>query len=143
MDLRDKVVEKINSNIPPPDSPATLKKKYPKSHTLVDTGNLLNSVVEDGIHTISEGDNNMEVAVGVFDEGVAEYAIANEFGSTRVATTKNVGNKKEMHQGYSTITIPERSFLRSAYDENIEEIMDGLTEEIGEIFARKFKEMKF
>ena len=68
-----------------------------------------------------------------------KYAIANEYGSVRTVTTKNKDNKDEMHQGFSVIVIPERSFMRSAYDQNIEDIYEKMATEIGQIMGGKFK----
>jgi hypothetical protein len=133
MDLRNKMIEKINSNIPPANAPSTVKKS---SKTLVDNGTLLNSI---DTQVVSESENSIEIATGVFDEGVAQYAIANEFGSVRTVTTKNKDNEGEQHQGYSIIVIPERSFMRSSYDQNIDEIMNNVSDEIGAIMASKFK----
>ena len=39
-DLKDA----IRSDIPPPNAPATLAAKFPKTHTLINTGQFLNSV---------------------------------------------------------------------------------------------------
>ena len=135
MDLRNAIIRKINSNIPPPNAPSTVKKKK-SSKTLVDSGNMINSV---DVQIIEETEGSIDVGAGIFDEGVAEYAIANEFGSVRTLTTKNKDNVDEMHQGYSVVVIPERSFIRTAYDESIEEIMAQVNEEIGDIMAKKFK----
>lgn len=141
MDLRNKIVQKINSNIPPPNAPSTVKKKK-SSKTLIDNANLLNSI---DTQLISEDGDNVEIATGVFDEGVATYAIANEFGAVIKKTSTNTfsDNPNEMHQGYTstTIVIPERSFMRTAYDENVDEIVNNLSEEIGDIFAKKFKNL--
>ena len=133
--LRNKIIEKINSNIPPPNAPSTIKAKK-STHTLIDTGTMRRSI---DTQVIQEDEESIDVASGIFEEGVAQYAIANEYGSVRTVTTKNKDNADEMHQGYSLIVIPERSFMRSAYDENIEEIYDNMAEEIGSIVSRKFK----
>lgn len=134
VDLRNKMVDKINSNLPPPNAPSTVKHKK-SSHTLVDTGNMMNSV--DVRKFESDGNEVADIGVGIFDEGVAKYAISNEFGSSRMVTTFG---DSEMHQGYSMIIIPERSFMRTAYDENIDEILDNAGVEIGEIMAKRFME---
>lgn len=134
MDLRNKIVQKINSNIPPPNAPSTVKKKK-SSKTLIDSSTLLTSVDS---HLISEEFNTLEVATGVFDEGVAQYAAANEYGSTRVLTNKNADNPDEMHQGYSVLVIPERSFMRSTYDQEIDELLNNAEEEISNILSKRF-----
>jgi hypothetical protein len=140
MDLRNKIVLKINSNIPPPNAPSTVKKKG-SSKTLVDNSTMINSV---DVQVIEETNGSAEIAVGIFDEGVAQYAIANEYGAVinRTSTNAFSDNPDEMHQGFTSyqIVIPERSFIRSSYDENIDQIVNNLTSDIGEIFARKFKE---
>jgi hypothetical protein len=137
IDLRNAITLKINSNIPPPNAPSTIKHKKGSTKTLVDTGTLLGSV---DVLPLEEGDDFLVVGVGVFDEGVAGYAAANEYGSVRTVTTKNKDNKDEMHQGFSTVVIPERSFMRSAYDENVETILNKLEEEVGRIVSKKFME---
>ncbi|HOL44375.1 MAG TPA: hypothetical protein PK659_09005 [Methanothrix sp.] len=113
MDLRNEIVKKINSNIPPPNKPSTIKQKG-SSKTLVDTGNMINSV---DMQLIKSGADDIEVAVGIFDPGVAIYALANEYG---------------------TDTIPSRSFMRSAYDENIDRILDQMASEVSYIISKKF-----
>jgi len=88
---------------------------------------------------IQEDESTIDVAAGIFEEEIAKYAIANEYGSVRTVTTKNKDNKDEMHQGFSVIVIPERSFMRSAYDQNIEDIYEKMATEIGQIMGGKFK----
>lgn len=132
--MRDKIVQKINSNIPPPNAKSTSDRKG-SSKTLIDTSQMLTSV---GMEVITDEEGLLEVAAGIFDEDIAKYAIANEYGSVRTVTTKNKDNVDDMHQGYSIIVIPERSFMRSAYDENIDEIMRGVEEEVSEIMSRRF-----
>lgn len=41
--LKDKIISRINSNIPPPNAPSTIARKG-SSHTLIDTGQLKSSV---------------------------------------------------------------------------------------------------
>ncbi len=132
--LRNDIIEKINSNIPPPNAPSTIKAKG-SSHTLIDTGEMRRSI---DFRVIGESDEMSEVSIGIFEEDIARYAIANEFGSSRTVTTKNKDNTDEMHQGYSQIVIPERSFMRSAYDQNIDALMDDLSAKIGDIVSKKF-----
>ena len=134
-DLKKEIVLKIKSDIPPPNAPSTIKAKG-SSHTLIDTGNMWESV---DYQILSEEEDSMDVAVGIFEEGIATYAIANEYGSTRTVTTRLKDNPSDMHQGYSIITIPERSFMRSTYDENIEEIMDRVSEAVGDSMSAIFK----
>ena len=112
MELRDAIVLKILSNIPPENAPSTIKAKK-SSHTLIDTGILLNSI---DLEVTEESDDSMSMNVGVLDPDVAERAIPNEFGT---------------EDGH----IPERSFVRSAYDTEIDSILDRLTEKLGADFT--------
>lgn len=111
MDLRNEIVKKINSNVPPPNAPSTIKQKG-SSKTLIDTGNMVNSVDM----RFTESDSSISIEVGIFDPGVAIYALANEYG---------------------TDTIPERSFMRSTYDEVIDDIVDKMAAEIGNAIGKK------
>jgi hypothetical protein len=101
IDLRNEIVKKINSNIPPPNAESTLAKKKPKTHTLVDTGVMINSVE----WKVTDTGDNIIAEAGIFDENVAEYALANEYG---------------------TPTIPARSFLRTSWDESKDRILSDL-----------------
>jgi hypothetical protein len=91
MDLENAIREKILSNIPPPNAPGTIKAKG-SSHTLIDQGTLLDSIE----HTTEIGPELIIITTGVFQEDVAEYACYNEYGTEH---------------------IPERSFVRSTFDE--------------------------
>ena len=135
VNLRNEIVKKIHSNIPPPNAPSTIKAKK-SSKTLIDTGEMWRSV---DTQVIQEDESTIDVASGIFEEEIVKYAIANEYGSVRTVTTKNKDNKDEMHQGFSVIVIPERSFMRSAYDQNIEDIYEKMATEIGQIMGEKFK----
>lgn len=135
VNLRNEIVKKIHSNIPPPNAPSTIKAKG-SSKTLIDTGEMWRSI---DTQIIQEDESTIDVASGIFEPEIVKYAIANEYGSVRTVTTKNKDNKDEMHQGFSVIVIPERSFMRSAYDENIEDIYEKMAVEIGQIMSGKFK----
>lgn len=134
VNLRNEIVKKIHSNIPPPNAPSTIKAKK-SSKTLIDTGEMWRSV---DTQVIQEDESTIDVASGIFEPEIVKYAIANEYGSVRTVTTKNKDNKDEMHQGFSVIVIPERSFMRSAYDQNIEDLINSMSEEIGIIMSKKF-----
>lgn len=134
VNLRNEIVKKIHSNIPPPNAPSTIKAKG-SSKTLIDTGEMWRSV---DTQVIQEDESTIDVASGIFEPEIVKYAIANEYGSVRTVTTKNKDNKDEMHQGFSVIVIPERSFMRSAYDQNIEDLINSMSEEIGIIMSKKF-----
>jgi len=89
--LEAKMVEKINSNIPPPLSTITIKRKGSTS-TLIDTGEMMGAVT-------SQLDNN-GIRVGIIGDGInATKGAVHEFG----APAKN---------------IPERSWMRSTVKAN-------------------------
>lgn len=136
VDLRNAITQKIGSNIPLPNAPSTIKAKG-SSKTLIDTGAMWSSI---DTQVMGESENSIEVASGIFEPDIAKYAIANEFGSVRTVTTKNKDNESEQHQGYSIIVIPERSFMRTAFDENIESIYGDMSEKIANIISKRFKE---
>jgi hypothetical protein len=116
LELRDAIVLKILSNIPPPNAPSTIKAKG-SSSTLIDTGHLLASI---DVEVVEETEDSMTLNVGVLDPDTAEIAIVHEFGS---------------EDGH----IPERSFERSAYDTEIDGIVDRFAEKVGQDFAAKWK----
>jgi len=113
-DLHSKVVKKILSNVPPPNVPATIAKKK-SSKTLVDSGNMLGKV---GMRIRREG-NYVIGEVGIFDPDTAEYASYNEFGAPKA-------------------NVPERSFLRSTWDEEIDKISAELEDDIFNNITNKF-----
>ena len=92
-------IAKIDSNIPPPNAPSTIKKKK-SSHTLIDSGDARNHIT----HKIRREGNQLIGEEGWFDEEIAEYMEKNEYG----------------------IGVPERSTLRAAWDDKIEQIMEDL-----------------
>jgi hypothetical protein len=113
VDLENRIKEKIESNIQPPNAPATLRRKEGYSdQTLIHTTAMLNAVT----HQLNESGDGYDV--GIFDEEIAAYAAINEWGQ---------GN------------TPERSFLRSAYDENIDRISRDVADEITDIIIRRFE----
>jgi len=92
MKIENAIRLKILSNIPPPNAASTIKAKG-SSHTLIDTGEMLDFVS----HEVEFPDPELlTIKAGIFEEGIAEYACYNEYG---------------------TGTIPTRSFIRSTYDE--------------------------
>lgn len=105
IDLAHKVHEKILSDIPPPNAKSTLKRKFPKTHTLIHTGELLGSIS----WTLTAQAGSIVGEVGIFAPKIVSRALANEFGTEH---------------------IPARSFLRSAFDEHIDGIVAGLKENI-------------
>jgi hypothetical protein len=107
--MENKIKEKILSNIPPPNVEETIRRKG-SSSTLIDTGAMLNSVT----HRLMESQEEFEI--GIFDEEILRYALINEFGE---------GN------------TPERSFLRSSWDENIDQITRECASEIADVLIKK------
>lgn len=127
------VVDKINSGVPPPNAPSTIKAKK-SSKTLVDSGEMLKHVD----HKITGAGMNISGEVGFFDEENAKKALINEYGASWVTTTKGKDNFDDMHQGYTQMVIPARPFLRPAWDESSEEAIDQMAEEV---FAQVEKEL--
>lgn len=87
--LSGKMVEKIMSRVPPPNAPSTIARKK-SDLPLVDTGEMMGAI--DYKHR-----EKHLVEVGVF-------------GATAEIAT---------YQEYGTKDIPERSFIRSTFHENI------------------------
>lgn len=109
MKLENSIRIKILSNIPPPNAISTIKSKG-SSHTLIDTGEMLESVS----HEVDFSDPELlTIKAGIFEEGIAEYACYNEYG---------------------TNNIPTRSFIRSTYDELFDsEIMPEIADRLFDI----------
>lgn len=107
--IENAVKEKILSDIQPPNSPMTIALKK-SSKTLIDSGAMLGSVT----HQPNETDDGF--LIGIFDPIIAEYALENEFGD---------------HEH------PERSFLRSAFDENVDRICSNASDEITDLLIKK------
>ena len=134
-DLKSKIESKILSGIPPPNAPSTIKKKG-SSLPLVDTSELLQNV--EG-RVFVDGDF-ATIGAGVFEdagEEVLKKAVVNEYGSSRSIIAK---------KGYSyvakIIKVPERSFIRSTFDEEIENISDKIYNEVLDYYLKKFMETK-
>jgi len=108
------VVDEINSGVPPPNAPSTIKAKK-SSKTLIDSGEMLKHVD----HKITGQGANLAGEVGFFDEENAEKARWNEYGT------------KDGH-------IPARPFLRPAWDKSSEDAIDQMAEEV---FAQVEKEL--
>jgi len=73
--LKDALVARIDSGVPPPNAPSTVKRKG-HDHTLIDTGEFKNSI------EIKVGPDSFEV--GVFDPEVADRAFMNEHGTAYI-----------------------------------------------------------
>lgn len=102
--IENAIVAKILSNTPPPNAPATIRKKK-SSKTLIDTGEMLGHVT----HRQSEAGDILVGEVGIFDDEVAKRASYNEHGTDR---------------------IPARPTLRPAVDETLSQAQDEMAEEI-------------
>jgi len=90
--IENAIRQKILSNIPPPNSLATVRAKG-SSHTLIDSGTMLDTISS----KVESNENIISITVGLLEEdNIAEYACYNEYGTNH---------------------IPERSFIRSTYDE--------------------------
>jgi len=116
-ELAGAIIKKINSNIPPPNKPATIKHKG-SSKTLIDSGDMVGSIAW---RMKKENPYEIECEVGIFDETIAEYARAHEFG-------------------YPPGNIPERSFLRSTCDEEGDRILDAAEKLLGDDISRSWEE---
>ena len=111
--LEGKMTDKIASGISPALHPATVENKG-SSQPLVDTGELLDQITH-------HMDGDLAVDVGVFGSR-ATIASYHEFGKTIEVTDAMRAHlhKIGIHLRYSTLLvhIPERSFERSAFQEN-------------------------
>jgi hypothetical protein len=103
-------IDKTDSSWPPL-KPATVahKKKIGKEKMLQVTGLMKMSVD----HKVSAGGGEIVGEVGIWDKKVLEYAPSHEFG-----TDDGV--------------IPERSFIRSTYDEEIDRISGDAIDILGD-----------
>lgn len=115
MKLENQIRIKILSNIPPPNASSTIKSKG-SSYTLIDTGEMLESVS----HEVDFSDPELlTIKAGIFEEGIAEYACYNEYG---------------------TNNIPTRSFIRSTYDEIFDsELMPEIADKLFDVVTDKFR----
>jgi len=140
VELRNLMVKKIydGEGIPPPNAPSTIKSKG-SSHTLIDNSTLVTSidVFEEDIGT------DYMVRVGIEEEGVAEYAAANEYGvawenrpKKRIRFEPNEQSSVEENKAWF---IPPRSFMRSTYDENIEQIVIDVQNEFDQWAQKRWK----
>ena len=100
------VVDEINSGVPPPNAPSTIKAKN-SSKTLVDSGEMRNHVD----HKITGEGLNLKGSVGFFDEENAKKARINE-------------------EGTKDGRIPPRPFLVPGFDKAAPNAADEMAEEI-------------
>lgn len=122
--LEGKMVDKITSGLSPALHPATIEAKG-SSTPLIDTGELLDQITH-------HMDGDLSVDVGVFGSR-ATIASYHEFGKAIEVTDamRTHLNTIGIHLRYSTllIHIPERSFVRSTFNEqknNVVRIVKGL-----------------
>jgi hypothetical protein len=108
VDLKERVVEKIVRGVPPPNAESTVRKKG-HGHTLMETGEMMAAVT----WQITGDADKATAEVGIFDPEIAERALINEFGSIVVPNHP-----------------PQRSFLRSTFDENIDRILKNISNSI-------------
>ena len=112
-DLEGCIRAKIDNGDPnwPPLKPATVayKKRIKKEKPLIITGQMRGAVT----HKVTVSGRTVSGEVGIWDQAVLEYAPSHEFG------TKDG-------------TIPERSFLRSTYDEEIDRLEKDVDEILGD-----------
>jgi len=118
MQIENAIRLKILSNIPPPLKESTVKRKG-SSVTLIDTGQMLASVS----HQVNDSNPELiTVSSGIFEDSVAEYAVSHEYGR-------------------EDANIPMRSFIRSTYDENFDNIwMPDIADKLADIAKEQLKE---
>jgi len=121
MDFENKIREKILSNVPPENAPSTIAAKG-SSHTLIDTGELLSSIT----HLVEQSPTGLTITSGVLNEEIAKKAAPNEYG----VIWENRPRKGTSEKEHGPWFIPPRSFIRSTYDENIEEVLDNAQEQL-------------
>jgi len=130
------VVDEINSGVPPPNAPSTIKAKN-SSKTLVDSGEMRNHVD----HKITGEGILLRGEVGFFDEKNAEKAQWNEYGTRDKAEfIDEMDAEKAQLDEHDTRGwhIPPRPFLRPAYDKSADGAIDEMAEEV---FAQVEKEL--
>lgn len=112
-DLEQKIRAKFDQGDPrwPPLKPSTVKhkKRIKKEKMLIVTGQMRGAVT----HKVTVSGRTVSGEVGIWDQAVLEYAPSHEFG------TKDG-------------TIPERSFLRSTYDEEIDRLAEDANTILGD-----------
>jgi len=75
--LKQAIEKKIDSGVPPPNAPSTIRRKG-HGLTLRDTWSYRNNI------EIRMDPDGMGFEVGVFKPEIAEYVIMNEHGTTRI-----------------------------------------------------------
>jgi hypothetical protein len=108
VDLKERVVGKIVRGVPPPNAESTSSNKG-HGHTLMETGEMMAAVT----WQISGDVDKARAEVGIFDPEIAERALINEFGSVVLPDHP-----------------PQRSFLRSTFDENVDRILKNISNSV-------------
>lgn len=75
--LKKAIEDRIDSGVPPPNAPSTIKRKG-HGLTLRDTWSYRNNI------EIRIDEDGLGFEVGVFDAEIAEYVILNEHGTTKI-----------------------------------------------------------
>jgi hypothetical protein len=122
------IVEKILSNVPPPNAESTIKTKK-SSKTLVDSGEMVGHVTHR--QTIVKGDILGEV--GIFNEELEKRAAINEEGVTwghRPRPRADAENREEEES--REWFIPPRPTLKPAFDKTAPKAAEEMAEEIFE-----------
>lgn len=121
MFLENKIREKILSGVPPPNAESTVKRKG-SSHTLINDGTLLASVT----HVVETEGDDIKITIGILDPEIAEYAAPNEHGVVWDNRPKKGKENTESREWF----IPPRSFIRSTFDEEYENIISDVEKQI-------------
>lgn len=136
MDLRNQIIMKVKSSVPPENAPSTLEAKSPRTTTLIDSGGMIGSLT----YQVTDLGDRIIAEVGIFDKEMAKIALANEYGARipKPAAKQQLlsgAMKSDLNEGDFTI-IPERSFLRSTYDENVDRIMTKLQDDVLDLLEK-------
>ena len=121
MFLENKIREKILSGVPPPNAESTIKRKG-SSHTLIDDGTLLANVT----HAVETDGEDIKITIGILDPEIAEYAAPNEHGVVWDNRPKKGTENTPGREWF----IPPRSFIRSTFDEEYENVLADIEKQI-------------
>jgi len=145
--LENAIIDKINSNVPPPNAKSTIDQKG-SSKTLIDQGGgsgMLGHIT----HRQTEVEGALHGEVGIFNERIAEYAKANEYGVPWENRPGKGRRKREEYYGVEPTEtsstaenrawfIPPRPFLRPAIDETVDKAREEMAAEIFNQISKKF-----
>lgn len=118
------VIKKVYDGVPPANKPATIKRKG-SSKTLIDQYDLVGSIDK----RITVDGDTLAADVGIFDEEIANYASANEFGVPKNTSSTDPQQSQK---------IPTRSFLRSTFDEEIDDLASDFEDRTGELLEKEW-----